>query len=211
MGLFDFFRKGGRPPDTPGPSSPPKPEHSSCGLGGNENAPHSADMQIPDAIAEITRIVTFGDEEVLRETAALADIQTYCEAHEDWLADFMLDPSADPVQLQWLALTSILEAHNYVCERDWKDEKDDFVYFFSSLKGIKAYRLTVDPDWFSAQESIPEWCSVLREKWSAQDCFAAVFDIDSDSYVLFPCNSRDFARLQPLGKLFNKGFFAVEK
>ena len=92
-----------------------------------------------------------------------------------------------------------------------KDEKEDFVYFFSNLKGVKTYNLTIDPDWFSAQGSIPEWCSILKEKWSAQDCFAAVFDIDSDSYVLFPCSGSDFAKLQPLGKRFPEGFFIVEK
>ncbi|MDE7035369.1 MAG: hypothetical protein K2O74_03880 [Eubacteriales bacterium] len=211
MSFFDFFRKGSKPSDTPAPSAPPKPEHRSCVQDGNKTAPDGPDLPIPGAITEIARIVTFGDETVLRETTALANIKKYCAEHERWLADSMLDPSTDPVRLQWLALINILETHHYVCERDWKDEKEDFVYFFSNLKGVKAYNLTIDPDWFSAQGSIPEWCSILKEKWSAQDCFAAVFDIDSDSYVLFPCSGSDFAKLQPLGKRFPEGFFIVEK
>lgn len=210
MGFLDFFKKNCPPPEPPKPPAPLGPELCDR-QERNEHGLHEPRMPIPEAITEITRIITAGDDAVLQEAAALADIQKYYAEHKGWFADLGLDDSIDPAQLQWLALIYILEEHNYVCERDWKDEKDDFVFFFSSLKGIKTYNLAIDPDWFNMEESIAEWCAVLKEKWSAQGCFAAVFDINSDSYVLFPCKADDFARLQPLGELLSGHFFIVDK
>ena len=31
-------------------------------------------------------------------------------------------------------MVDTLEKYNYVCERDWKDEFEDFIYFLSNLK-----------------------------------------------------------------------------
>ena len=92
----------------------------------------------------------------------------------------------------------ILEEHGWVCDRDWKAELEDFLFFPQNLKGYQALQLTLDPDWFDEDDDIPAWCDVLMEKWAAQGVRIATIGIDSDSYVLFPATAPQFDELQIL-------------
>ncbi|WP_160323650.1 DUF6630 family protein [Defluviitalea phaphyphila] len=98
--------------------------------------------------------------------------------------------------MRWISLVSILEKNNYVCERDWKDEKEDFIYFVENLVGMKKYNVHIDPDWLNEDDFIPQWCQILDDKWKSQGVCMADFDIGSDSYVLFPCKTADLKLLQ---------------
>ncbi|MCI8913413.1 MAG: hypothetical protein HFF38_04660, partial [Lawsonibacter sp.] len=88
--------------------------------------------------------------------------------------------------------------HGWVCERDWKDELEDFSYFVQNLRSFSALNLELDPDWFDEDEDIPAWCGILTDKWAAQGVRMAAIGIDSDSYVLFPVTSSQFETLQKL-------------
>lgn len=46
--------------------------------------------------------------------------------------------------------------------------------------------------------NITEWCDILDKKWEAEKVCVAAFDIDSDSYVIFPCLIEEFAELKKL-------------
>lgn len=120
--------------------------------------------------------------------------------------------SADDLELvQWLGLVDILEEHGWVCERDWKDELEDFSYFVQNLHGFQQLGLELDPDWLDEDEDIPAWCGILTEKWSAQGVRMAAIDIDSDSYVLFPVSSARFAGLQKLAEGIGQHIDYVER
>ena len=92
----------------------------------------------------------------------------------------------------------ILEEHGYVCERDWKDEKPDFLYFLRGLRGIERLNLEVDGDWLEEDGDVQAWCDAVTEKWEPRQCRVAAIGIDSDSYVLFPCTEGERERLGAL-------------
>ncbi len=96
------------------------------------------------------------------------------------------DIEDDEEEATWIALVDILEENGYVCERDWKDELEEFVYFLGNLKGIKTRELSVNKEWFLEDDDVGEWCKILGEKWKEKGVCVAAIDIDSDSYVLFP-------------------------
>ena len=90
-------------------------------------------------LIEIGRIISGGDEAVLEElTACVTNPAAYFAAHAARYMERSIDSAGEPDLIRWIGMVDILEEHNFVCERDWKDEKEDFAYFFGNLAGIVA-------------------------------------------------------------------------
>lgn len=175
MGFFDHFKKNEATPE------PLEPSVKSIG----------------PTVVELARVISSGDEAVLRDiTACTEDPADWFTSHQDRYRERCILSSDDPELIQWLGLVDILEEHGWVCERDWKDELEDFSYFVQNLHGFQKLGLELDPDWLDEDEDISAWCGVLTEKWEGV-CVAAI-DIDSDSYVLFPTSTAQLADLQRL-------------
>ena len=183
MGFFDRFKKNETAPDPLEPSVKP----------------------IGPTVAELARVISSGDEAVLRDiTACTEDPAGWFASHHERYEERSVDSPDDPDLVQWLGLVDILEEHGWVCDRDWKAELEDFLFFLQNLKGYQALQLTLDPDWF-----IPAWCGILSEKWEGV-CVAAI-DIDSDCYVLFPTAFPQLAQLQKLAEEIGHRIVAVER
>ena len=189
MGLFGIFRAKETPPP-----EPPKPEAKDLG----------------PVLMEIARIISSGDEAVLRDiTACTEDPASWFTAHQDRYRERCILSSDNLELIQWLGLVDILEEYGWVCERDWKDELEDFSYFVQNLHGFQKLGLELDPDWLDEDEDISAWCGVLTEKWEGV-CVAAI-DIDSDSYVLFLTSAAHFADLQRLAGEIGHRIDAAER
>ena len=180
MGFFDRFKKKEASPAAP---AAPTVEREPCG---------------PN-IVEIARLISQGDEAVLRDvTACIGAPAAWYDAHQGQYSERGIASAKDPDLIQWLGLVDILEEHNYVCERDWKDELENFLYFVENLRGFQALGLSIDPNWFDADGDVPIWCNILTQKWGPQGVRMAAIGIDSDSYVLFPALTAQFTALQKL-------------
>ena len=182
MGLFDRFKKKEAPPAV---SAAPIMEHKPCG---------------PNII-EIARLISQDNEAVLRDvTACTKDPAAWYDAHQGQYFERSITSADDLELVQWIGLVDILEECGWVCERDWKDELEDFLYFAKNLHGFQAQGLSMNPDWFDANENIPAWCNILTEKWTPQSVRMAAIGIDSDSYVLFPYPVPQLPTLQKLAE-----------
>ena len=184
MGIFDCFKKQDPAPEVPSaPKAEPKP--------------------FGPTLIEIARIISGGDEEVLQDVTSCAqDPKGWFAAHQERYEERgVVDDPDDLDQVQWLGLVDILEERGWVCDRDWKDELEDFSYFLQNLKGFQALGLELDESWFDEDEDIPAWCTVLTEKWRSQEVRVAAININTDSYVLFPTT---YAHLDELQKLAGK-------
>lgn len=177
MGLLDRFRKTektdeqSRKPDGNGRRHPP--------------------------LLEIARLISDGDQEVMAEAAeCVSDPKRYFEVHIEQYEERGAEDSDDLELIQWLGLVDILEGRGWVCERDWKDELEDFLYFMGNLTGMTSNRLPLERAWFDSQGDIRQWCQILDEKWAPREACAAALDMDSDSYVLFPCKKSDLEELK---------------
>ena len=163
-------------------------------------------------LLEIARIISDCDETVMAEiSACLADVNAYYAANQARYEERGVEDDEEPEVLQWLGLVDTLEAHGYACERDWKDEKQDFFYFFSNLTGTKRLELDMREDWLDEDGCVSGWCKILDDKWADRCCCAAAIDIDSDSYVLFPCTLDELARLRELAELAGQRIELAEK
>lgn len=150
-----------------------------------------------DPIIEIARTVSQGDSAVLTQAALCsADIEKYFSENIDSYDDRGIDDETDESTLKWIGLVDILINANYLCERDWKDEKSDFIFFLQNLNTTKALHLKIDEQQLDDSGDIPEWCEALDRVWEQQGVCIAAFDIDSDSYVLFPCKTTDLQSLK---------------
>ena len=188
MGFFDRFKKNETAPEALEPSVKP----------------------IGPTVAELARMISSGDEAVLRDiTACTEDPAGWFASHHERYEERSVDSPDDPDLVQWLGLVDLLEEHGWVCDRDWKAELEDFLFFLQNLKGYQALQLTLDPDWFDEDEDIPAWCGILSEKWEGV-CVAAI-DIDSDCYVLFPTAFPQLAQLQKLAEEIGHRIVAVER
>ena len=188
MGIFDRFKKKGADSDTPA-TAPTLP------------TPVAAPKLSAPVLIEIARLISSGDEAVLRDVSTCAEHpQDWFEAHQDRYEERGVDSAGDLDLVQWLGLVDILEEHGWVCERDWKDELEDFLFFLQNLKGYQTLHLTLDENLFEPDQDIPAWCNILAEKWKEQGARVAAIGIDSDSYVLFPILIAQFPALQKLAE-----------
>ena len=191
MGFFDRFKKQNQAPE-----APPVPEVEPRPFGAN--------------VVEIAKLISSGDEAVMTDIAACTgEPSAWFEAHQDRYEARGVNSAEDANLVQWLGLVDILEEHGWVCERDWKDELEDFSYFVQNLHGFQQLGLELDPDWLDEDEDISAWCGVLTEKWEGV-CVAAI-DIDSDSYVLFPTSTAQLADLQRLAGEIGHRIDAAER
>ncbi len=136
-------------------------------------------------------------------TDCLADSEVYFHEHGDAFLERGID-EFDEISLreiQWLSMVDILAENQYVCEQDWKDELDDFLYFVRELKEIKAAALPLEVEWFDKNADIHEWCAIMDGKWKSSGMCLAGIDIESDSYVLFPCRDDKLNELKKLAKI----------
>lgn len=150
-----------------------------------------------DPLIEIARVISQGDSAVLAQTARCsADIKNYFSENTSRYEERGIDSTTDESTLKWIGLVDILINANYLCERDWKDEKSDFIVFLQNLNTTKALHLKIDEQRLDDSGDIPQWCDTLDTLWEQQSACIAAFDIDSDSYVIFSCKTSDLPKLQ---------------
>ena len=98
-------------------------------------------------------------------------------------------------EIRWLGMVEILLEHGYACELDYKEPPDEFVSAVTRLKGIGQHGLTIDETKLEDGKYISDWCFVIDRQWEEKDCCMGCIDIESDSYVLFPCTNAELETL----------------
>lgn len=153
------------------------------------------DTYLKNSIINISKVISHNDSEVINEINNLMNNKdNYIKNNERGI-----DENCSTSILFWLIMVDTLEKYNYVCERDWKDEFEDFIYFISNLK---TFNLDINNDIFNKDESITEWCKIIDSKCEPK-CIGCI-DIDSDSYVLFVSNNDEINELKRLAREISK-------
>lgn len=159
------------------------------------------------AIQTIASIISGNDSAVIKRTTdCLADGEGYFNEHADAFLERGIE-KFDEISLremQWISMVDILSENQYVCERDWKDELDDFLYFVREQKEMKAAALPLEAEWFDKNADISEWCTIIDGKWKSSGMCLAGIDLESDSYVLFPCRDDKLHELKKLAKILSR-------
>lgn len=157
--------------------------------------------EIRHEILEIAGIISDQDKKVMDELKeCISDTRTYIASHVDMSEEWGLDACSNEKDVLRSALLYVLEEYNFVCVRDWKDEKDDFIYFVRDLEGFKKSGLSLEADWLDEKGSIAGWSRILDIQWENKDFCLAAIDIESDCYVLFVCNKNKLQYLQKLSE-----------
>lgn len=160
-------------------------------------------MAAEAAIQTIAAIISNNDGLVLEKVKdCLKDTEAYFKKYADVFSERGIDEvdELSSRELQRVALVDILAENLYVCERDWRDELDDFLYFVGELKETKARALPLKAEWFNGNGDISEWSAVIDTEWKPFGMCLAVIDIESDCYVLFPCKIDKLNELETLAK-----------
>ena len=159
-------------------------------------------------LVEIGKAISADDKVVAAEIEkCVKDTEAYFEENEERFEERGMeqeDMEEDAEEVRWIALVDILEVNGYVCERDWKDELEDFVQFVGNLKGTKSRELPIKFEWFDEDGDVAEWCKVLDEKWADKGVCVAAIDIESDSYVLFPYEVEELGKLCELAEALER-------
>ena len=166
------------------------------------------DSEEKKGLMAIGEAISSGDSAVMAEIEkCVKDTEAYFEENEERFEERGIeqeDAEDDAEEVRWIALVDILEVNGYVCERDWKDELEDFVYFLGNLKGTKSRELPIDSEWFDEDDDVARWCEILDEKWADKGVCVAAIDIESDSYVLFPYEVKKLSELSELAETLER-------
>ncbi len=153
------------------------------------------ETDLQNSILHISKIISHNDSTVINEISNLMNNKDiYIKKSER-----EIDENCSANTLFWLIMVDTLEKYNYICERDWKDEFEDFIYFLSNLKN---FDIDINYDIFNKDESIIEWCQIIDSKYEPK-CIGCI-DIDSDSYVLFVSNNDEINELKQLSAEISK-------
>lgn len=154
-----------------------------------------------EQLIEIADLITGGDSLTVKEVrACCTDPAQYFQAHRERYEARGISSVEEVARIQWLGLADCLIRYNYACERDDTDQAEDFAWFVGQLDGVKGNNLPVRAYWFDGAQSVPQWWSVLDEKWAPQGFCAGGLDIGRDSYVLFPIKTETLSRLEQLAE-----------
>ena len=157
---------------------------------------------------EIAKIISENDEQVIKEIIeCVANPVSYYNTYESEYSERGILDSNDIDTIIWIGLVNCLIRNNYVCERDYNDELDDFIYFMNNLK----YNVTFDKGVLNENGSIVEWCTKLDEVLQLQNLCIGDIDIDSDSYVMFICEKDKLEQLNRLALNINRKITLASK
>lgn len=169
----------------------------------DKNKSYGSVKHYDNDLMEIVRIVSFNNADAL--SYAQDCIYNTMEYYKKHIADYEergISDEEDMSFLQWIGCIDLLIKYNYVCESDWKEDKATFLSQLSTLKGMSSLSLKINSKWLDAEQSVPEWCEHLDEKWEKTKDVIAAFDIDSDAYLIFICKESDLEVLKGLADNF---------
>lgn len=155
---------------------------------------------------EIAKIISNNNLNVTNEvTECVSNPIKYFQFNKERYEDRCIYNADNIDIIIWIGMVDILINNNYVCERDYKDELEDFTYFMNDLKTMKENNIKINEDllYQKDDESIPEWCEYLKQKDIMKDFVIGGIDIDSDSYVMFVCLVPVIDKLKILAESIN--------
>lgn len=156
-------------------------------------------------ILEIASIISNKDKDVIDKLSdCVSKPQIYFEENIHLYQNRGFTEMSEISTIKWIALVEILQAHDYVCERDFKDELEDFVYFINQLNQVKKGNLFLKEEYFQEDDDISGWCEIIDDNWYDKNMCIACIDIDSDSYVLFVCSIEKLDRLKNIANKINQ-------
>lgn len=150
-------------------------------------------------IYQIAQEISHNDEEILKDmSACVLETKKYFKKHQDRYEERGMEDFDDyeESEVQWIGMVDVLFEANFVCECDYKEELEEFLCQLGELKGVGAKKLPLEEDWFDEEGDISTWCAIIDEKWAEYQMCVGGIDIDSDSYVIFPCALDSLAKLQ---------------
>ena len=109
----------------------------------------------------------------------IADPWAYYNAHQDSYDERVIGSDSDIGTVIWIGIVNEMLLSHKACEFDYKEELDDFA---AAMEDIMPSSLSTPED-----DDITAWAEQLTNAWSDRGYALAVFDIYSDSYVIFVC------------------------
>lgn len=150
---------------------------------------------------EIAGLISYQDQEIMDELRKfMADPHTYFTEHRDMFEEWGMCNYSEERYFARDTLVGFLEKGNYICVRDWKDEKEDFIYYVKNLVGFQKSGLRLEDDWLDENDGIGIWSGILDSKWKEKGYCMADIDIEADSYALFVCSTDTLNSLQSLAE-----------
>lgn len=168
-----------------------------------ENASKQKDYNV---CIEIASIISNNDSRVIAEvTKCTNNPVMYFQENKDKYEERGIVSSDSIDIIIWIGMVECLENNNYVCECDYKEELEDFIYSINELKTAKDMNIQITEEWcdYESNGEIPEWCSYINNRLSIQKLVVATIDIDSDSYVMFICKNNMMSKMKELAQNIN--------
>jgi hypothetical protein len=172
-----------------------------------ENTAREEAAQLEDNVYPYKRIAELMAEDVdvlAKLKACIHSPRKYYHEHAEQYEDRGFEGDESEDRIRWIGLANEMISSGAAVELDWKTDREEFSGQMKDL--AERHQLVLREDWLKEDGDIPEWCSVLDEKWAEVDACAAAIDIDSDSYVIFICKREVLERLKALGKKLNHRF-----
>lgn len=161
------------------------------------------DIEMEHVFLKIMECVTDGNQKLMEEMEnCISNTEDYYKKHLDEFEERGMgeieveEEGIEEDEIQWIAMVDILEKGGYVAECDWCVSKEDFLYSVENLNKVKSKDLKIEDSWLEYDQNITEWLEIIDEKWGKEGMAMFAFDIDSDSYVLFPCKTEKLEQLK---------------
>jgi len=112
----------------------------------------------------------------------------------------------DDEEIVFWAMLDLLLKNDYCCELDYKEYVEEFIESLKTLKNALPFK----EDKLDYNDDIFIWCNTINKEWKYKDMCISTIDIDSDSYILFVCNTGKLKQLSSLGNQIDTNIYKVQ-
>lgn len=153
---------------------------------------------------KIAESITNGNPFIMMDVEEwLKDGVTYYGEHEEQYEERGIEEEEcedDSMEVCWIGLVDSLIENEYAIEVDWNENAKTLADELAKDRAIKRDSSLLNKGWFSEEDSVADGCSILNKKWRGKGMCLGVMDIDSDSYVIFPCKIKVLEDLKQWAK-----------
>lgn len=155
------------------------------------------------SLIEIGNIISKGDKKVVSQLNEIfSNFKNYIMINKEFeflIKDMENISIKEELFLKFYTLSNVLEKNGYLCCLDWKCELEDFKMISGLLEKFTDDKICrLDSINFDEDDDITTWCEIFDEKFKNKNILIAGFDLNSDSYTVFPISYEDFEKIQNL-------------
>lgn len=100
----------------------------------------------------------------------------------------------------WECATETLREYRYICKCDVDMGFDKFLEYLQEMPVVHSKKLSVNVNKSEAGDELYDWCEALDAQWVNTEYYMAMYELEDESEIVFPCTVGQTEEIRELAK-----------